>query len=163
MMRYALSRIEQDLPQLDWNVNFECFCIKARNFIDFLTGRRSSRTNFDAHNFAPGYRAPPRQAIQTTINQLDTDVVHTAKSRPSEAEKKITLERARKVAEWVESAIQAFVKELPEDKVSYWNAAKADPSHAGSSTTELTLPASPASATNAVTSVSSRPTDKPTL
>lgn len=100
--------------------------MKARNWIDFLTGRGSDKKNFDAHDFLPGYKAPPRSHLQMKINDLDGHVVHLSKKRPTESSKKISLDDCIALSQWIESAMSDFLKGLSPENARHWNHGKAN-------------------------------------
>jgi len=111
---------------LDYNAYFECFAVKGRNLVDFFTGRRRDRTNFDAQDFYPEFIAPTRQNLQSIINNLDGHVTHSSKRRASRNEDKIQLSDCVKLAEWIEAALKLFLDGMPEHNIKHWNHIKAN-------------------------------------
>jgi hypothetical protein len=125
MMRYGLARMKTAIDQLEYNAFFECFCVKARSLVDFLTRRRANNTNFDAKDFDENYSAPPRQHVQSVINRLDDHVVHAGAKRPMTSEGKITLEECNELSEWIELAMSQFLKGMPEKNQDLWDEKRA--------------------------------------
>lgn len=120
MMRYALARMRNSPTQLEYNAFFECFCVKARNLIEFLTCRNRKNTNIDSKYFAPSFKAPDRQGVQTTLNNIDGHVVHNSKQRPIELRYKIHRAHCEALALWVEGAMKLFLESLPSGDRAMW-------------------------------------------
>lgn len=126
VMRFAMHVMRQTSEQNMYNLAFEAFASKARVMIDFLTGRqKASRTEIKAAQYFPGGFSPPaRNHLNKVIEALDGHALHPSHARPTSKAEKIDIKKCEAIGEWVEAAVEKFIRELPNDG-PHWNRAAA--------------------------------------
>lgn len=121
MMRYGFDKMSKAVEPMDYNAHFECFILKARVLVDFLTGRQKG-SDIKTIHFVPGFTAPPRKHIEGVMAKVNDHSAHPSANRPDSDKAKIALEQCREIGLWIEGAMDAFLKSLPADRT--WNRAK---------------------------------------
>lgn len=123
MQRYCRNKMHEAKEQLDYNAHFDAFATHARVLIDFFTGRRKG--DLFATTFVSAYRAPKREHLQTAINRIDAQVAHPTLDRVIQSADKISRDDCDKIALWIESALESFLKALPTERRQLWDDGKA--------------------------------------
>jgi hypothetical protein len=109
MLRYTYARMQTETHDLVYNAMYECFCMHARNLWDFLHNEGTGN-NLKAKELAKEYRAPEDQKAQRIINfDMQGQVFHFGKSRPSNQTDKIGLEKCKTVFDCLEKAFAEFM------------------------------------------------------
>lgn len=121
MLRYTHEKLANVRDQLDWNAYFESFCVHARNLYLFLAG--GDPNNMKAAYFIPGFKKTPR--TNNLFPRLLGQVFHLSPRRESEAAKKVALEDASAMRDWIEDGIRDFENELDADSRALWKHAQA--------------------------------------
>jgi hypothetical protein len=109
MLRYTHARMQAETHDLVFNTMYECFCMHARNMWDFLHNEGTGN-NLKVKEFAKEYRAPEDQKAQRIINfDMQGQVFHFGKSRPSKQTDKVGLEKCKAVFDYIEKAFSEFM------------------------------------------------------
>jgi hypothetical protein len=125
MLRYTHQQLFAPQHQLDFNCYLECFVIHARILYNFLTNEQDAR-NFKATDFGQSYQPLPHNELSGAMFKLNSQILHFAKCRPNQPEKKFNTARVDKIHKWIEREISRFVKELSPEYRSHWNDDHAD-------------------------------------
>jgi hypothetical protein len=124
MLRYSFRKMAAATDQCDYNAHYECFAIKPRLLLDFIGCRDK---NVKATNFVERFKPPDRQHLIVAFKQLDTQVHHNVRSRPSDASEKIRYDDCERIALWVEAGMDAFLQMLThKERTETWGS-KVDP------------------------------------
>ena len=125
MLRHTYQQVNSDRNALDWNAFHESFAVHARILLNFLINDAGS-TNFQASGFS-NFIAEKDATVQRIIRQdLNKQVFHLGKSRPSEADLKVAAANRKLVFEWIESNFRKFLEQLHKDWKPHWNSDRAD-------------------------------------
>ena len=116
MMRHSLRRLNE-VPRpwfLDWNAFLASFCVSAGNLTAFLTNKEG-KNNFRACDFVKNVRSRKTDELKTPFVKLEPHVFHLGKFRATDEERdaKFNLDDAKLIAQWIETEIAKFIKQLP--------------------------------------------------
>jgi hypothetical protein len=125
MLEYTLQKITAGGSQCEWNVHYESFAVHARNLYYFLTN--GDGTNAKAYEFVPGFKADRTATTIAIFPKLSAQVLHLSPSRPTEAEKKVQLDDAKKFHAWIVLNFSKFVEALSPELRSHWNEPRSKP------------------------------------
>ena len=130
MLEYTFQKICAGGPQCDWNAYYEAFAVHARNLYQFLS---NGDGNAKAHEFVPGFKARKTDATIPIFARISAQVLHMSPSRPTEAAKKVQIEDAKAIHNWIDQHFRSFVAALPPDLRPHWNEPRSKvPANAGS-------------------------------
>lgn len=155
-LRYELDMLfgtyeRLEVPSSDLvcgNALIESFCLHARQLLDFFNNEQGLRAN----EFTTAQYVPLTSAVvgvsETLAQKLNTQIAHLTKKRVSVSTEKIGADDRDQLRSGLERALRHFEAHLRPPFRDQW----------GSYSTLPAGDAAPASATNSVTIVSTRPT-----
>jgi hypothetical protein len=115
MLDHSLSRMGSVTDQFDWNAFFVSFAVHARNLYKFLTNRDGS--NVKARDYVADFK---HGSHEFSIAKWDQAVLHLAKARPSEADRKVDYDDAIVAHRWATKEFSRFLDMLGEPYKSSW-------------------------------------------
>jgi hypothetical protein len=136
MMRYAYKQLalptQNAADQLAWNTNFGAFALFARNLYWFLLSKgddKRAKKKAKASHYLSSDFTPDKTSIETIMDDLHEQVYHPGQQR-LETDKKVGIQQAGKVFEWVERYMKEFLGrlELERDYEGHWMPNMACPS-----------------------------------
>jgi hypothetical protein len=125
MLEYTFRELA--LPSRDQgkvNVLIECFCLHARNLIDFfwkdepLSGSMACATHFTSPEYAN--RRGPDLRKSPLYGKLSTQIVHLSYKRTIDTAEKIGPEDRQRLKALIEAEIKAFPTFMREPYKKYW-------------------------------------------
>lgn len=150
MARGCIAELQREQLQFQWNVLLAAFAVYWRNCQKFLNGG-DDQESIKAKNYIKHFKASSAQHLEDEINDLHHHVLHLSGKRTSDDEKKLALDDALKLMEWLEVNMTEFASQLRESYKSLWKPpGPVGPSRGNAQTMGPTVPAAPPEATNHV-------------
>lgn len=122
MLEYTFKKISESPTSLtteDWNAYYESFAVHARILAEFLSNK--DKKNLQAGQFITGFCEAKPPNLTGPFIDLNEQVLHIGKKRPTESDKKVSIETAEKIYLWLNSAFDKFLDELPETMKELWD------------------------------------------
>ncbi len=156
MARGCITELKSEQLQFQWNVLLAAFAVYWRNCQKFLNGD-DDQESIKAKNYIARFKPSSARHLEGEINDLHHHVLHLSGKRTSDDEKKLALDDALKLMEWLEANMREFTSQLGEPYKSLWTPpGPVGPSGQTGPTTGPTGRAAPPQATNHVWSAGER-------
>jgi hypothetical protein len=129
-LRYAYNRLQSGLEgQAEINVFIECFCVHARNLIDFFWPKQPKQKN---HAIARQFMDTKAKRLYTSLQGADPNanglyrkicdqIVHLTYDRTDDAERKIGPDDRSYLKQLIEKEIGNFSRHLHPSYRHLWN------------------------------------------
>jgi hypothetical protein len=116
MFKYAGQRLENEPDQLVWNAMFAAFNVSARNLYYFVGRRDGDNVNVaDYRTYCQDFQRGSIDTVERILIELNAQCLHLGKKRFKEADKKMNLDRIRKMSAWVVSNMDDLLKSFNAD------------------------------------------------
>jgi hypothetical protein len=116
MLRYSKQWLEKGQTQFVWNAMFAAFNVSARNLYDFLGKREKGNMNVaDYRAYCRTFKRSKPDPVNTTLRDLNAQCLHLGNKRTTEADKKINIDRVRKMSAWVVSNMDKLQKSFNDE------------------------------------------------
>lgn len=110
MLRYTHGRMQTEQHPLVYNTMYESFCVHSRNLWDFLNNEGTGN-NLKVRELAKDFSAPKDADAQRVLNfDMQGQVFHFNKGRPSTQAKKVGLAKCKLVFDHIEKMFDGFLK-----------------------------------------------------
>jgi hypothetical protein len=126
MLRYAYQRLQSPLhEQAEINVFIECFCVHARNLLDFFWYKQPKKKNYAvARQFTSGSYNPfggVNPKANGLCGKLNDQIVHVTYGRTNVTEEKLGDEPRAYLKAVIEKEIGNFTSHLDASYRHLWN------------------------------------------
>jgi hypothetical protein len=98
MLGYTYGAIHAPKERLPWNAHFESFSVHARNLYRFLRSKEDGNTSIRANHYVEQAKADHL----TDFEDVEIAVMHLSRGRL--ASKKVDLDQADRLAQWIDNA-----------------------------------------------------------
>jgi glycerophosphoryl diester phosphodiesterase len=116
MLKYTTQRLEVESDAPVWNAMFAAFNVSARNLYYFLGKREANNANkADYQTYYRSFERGSLDEVKEILGELHAQCLHLGKKRFKEPEKKINIEKVRKVSAWVVSNMRELLKSFTAD------------------------------------------------